>query len=644
MDRDRMNRQGQAAGAMNRPRLALAAALVVLSCGLAAFLVLGSTANTQDVSASSAAEVSQVEPITGTLSKPGYTVIALAADGIAKTDLSAADGSFSVSPPAKKVSLHLRAPDGTYAGPIVLEEGWNVVKRAKKKLRQARKDLKRAKKKLKKAESKAAKRKAKKKVKQASKKLRQANMALRQARTRASGRRAILRLQAGAKLGNVTARPAAGYAKARLNERQWNRWIVEKTQAQAKGGVPIGAGNFGRVRSRQLTGSAIGDLDRDGVSDPLDIDDDGDLVLDNLDATSRGSAGVSAQASEDGGSPLAESFTAYPWLISRDPANANALPPGPESDALIEATLQGDGRVVISPGRLLEADPSISSVELDCGNPQGGEEPGLTYCTLGGSGEADTSSPGEASSVPYPACCDTDGDGFGSLFPYTIGADENGLGLLHRATSEQIATGDVLIARIEHSDGSPDEEVVTSLAYVFATAPALVSYDDGQGNSVTIDYPPPSENPEYPVEAGPGGDVVLTLTFWRPQRPSIPPEEDGWIDVGGLGHGTVADGADIADPGLCDQTTYSNLEPGFTPIQVGGYFGGDGLRDPVEDRPASPNNTFSYQVNLTECRELKGGTFGPGERRGFYFGASTARLDAEDTEDVAANSVSFKRE
>ena len=45
------------------------ATLLVLSCGLVAFLVLGSTANTQAVSASGAAEVAQAEPITGTLSQ-----------------------------------------------------------------------------------------------------------------------------------------------------------------------------------------------------------------------------------------------------------------------------------------------------------------------------------------------------------------------------------------------------------------------------------------------------------------------------------------------------------------------------------------------------------------------------------------------
>ena len=64
------------------------------------------------------------KPITGKLSKPGYTVIALAAKGEARVVL-AGRGRFSLRPPTKRpptrrVTLHLRAPNGSYAGPIVI--------------------------------------------------------------------------------------------------------------------------------------------------------------------------------------------------------------------------------------------------------------------------------------------------------------------------------------------------------------------------------------------------------------------------------------------------------------------------------------------------------------------------------------------
>ena len=57
--------------------------------------------------------------VSGKLSVRGYTVIALAASGKAKTD-RAARGKFKLRPPTKKVTLQLRAPDGTYAGPMVV--------------------------------------------------------------------------------------------------------------------------------------------------------------------------------------------------------------------------------------------------------------------------------------------------------------------------------------------------------------------------------------------------------------------------------------------------------------------------------------------------------------------------------------------
>ncbi len=531
MDQDRMNRQGQETGAMSRPTLAAVATLVAVTCGLAAFLVLGSSASTQAISTSSAAEVSQEKPITGTLSEPNYTVIALAADGLGKTDVSAADGSFSISPLAKKVTLHLRTPEGTYGGPIVLEEGWNVVKRAKKKLRQARKNLKRAKRKLKKAEGKAAKRKAKKKVKQARKKLKQAKKALKQARNRASGRRAILRLQAGAKLGSVTVRPAAGYAKAKLTERQWNRWVVEKTQAQAKDGVPIGAGNFGRVRSSQLTGSGVGDLDRDGVSDPLDIDDDGDLVLDDVDASAAGPAATTAQQAAGELQTLTAVTAGGPGGTPIVNANAPGL-----SDEQIKSAAQARATLSIN---------TLGSEELDCGE--------LIYCSAGGTGFRDrfgnpiVQDPNPES---FPECCDPDGDGLGSL-------DSDGTTLLKPGTgADQVRGGDVLIARDEVS------ELSGTLRTSLVTLPAIAYYVDELGTRRDVSYPltffpcpvEPDEcpkvnplgidpSPPLPVVDGPDADsdVEVTLHFWRPQRRPIPDElppgvESNWIDIGGMQH------------------------------------------------------------------------------------------------------------
>ena len=612
---------------MSRPGLALAATLVALTCGLAAFLVPGSSANTQAPSASSTAEVSQEKPITGTLSKPDYTVIALAADGLAETDTSAADGSFSISPPVKTVSLHLRAPEGTYAGPVVLEEGWNVIKPAKKKLRKARKNLKRAKKKLKKAEGKAAKRRAKKKVKKARKKVKQAKKALKQARNRASGRWAIIRLRAGAKLGNITVRPAAGYAKVKLKERQWNKWVIEKTQAQAKDGVPIGAGNFGRVRSSQLTGSGVGDLDRDGISDPLDIDDDGDLVLDNNDTDSNDlkQAAVAAVTNE---------FVLSTGLIGgfanvgdfNRLSNVNAGMTDEELSAAFVynanffINLLGDwdcsGGVCRSPN------------ELDCGGSQSGPNPGLVYCSQGGTGQLFEPFTFGDSTWQFPECCDADGDGFGEFTTLISPGQKPGnfMNYFPKTTSDQISPGDLLIQRVPNPDGT-ESEFVATVQYVFVTNPALVSYDDGQGNSATPSYPlsdgldPGSPITPFPVKAGPGGDVVLDLTLWRPQRRPSSSETGDWIDIGGLNYRTQVSGGG----NFCPQSAFSSTDPNLRALEPedlpqGTQYGG--MRDLTADRATNPDYTLTYQLNVTECLESIGSSFEPGETTGLSLDAA----------------------
>ena len=350
--------------------------------------------------------------------------------------------------------------------------------------------------------------------------------------------------------------------------------------------MPIGVGNFGRVSSTELSGSGIGDLDRDGVSDPLDIDDDGDLVLDNIDATPQGSAARVAQ-SEVGDFPVfarlqASSAGAY------EPVNANA--PG-MNDARIEAALPSYGLLGVR---------GEESAELDCGGPQGGANPGLVYCTPGGTGRVnDENRPSD----PYPECCDEDGNGFGS-FTGIVGGS-----IFHGANSDQIKSGDVLIQRIARPDGS-EEQLAATVQYVFGTNPALVSYDDGQGNSQTLDYSAPLDF-EFPVEAGPSGDVIVELTFWRPQRRPIPPETDEWIEIGDLDY-FIAALPEVGRGQFCPQDSLSSSDPSLVPQETfGDYTTGGGYGDLAEDRPASPDNVIGFQVNLTECLEAAGASSDP---------------------------------
>ena len=128
--------------------------------------------------------------------------------------------------------------------------------------------------------------------------------------TRAFG---FIRGASSLKLGALTLK--GGYALARrapLGRYQ----TLATTAAKAARGRPIGAGKLGRVRTANPMGlrGPGADLDLDGVVSAFDIDDNGNLLLDNVDRTGRGAGrptvagfrgGASAaSASRAGGEPL----------------------------------------------------------------------------------------------------------------------------------------------------------------------------------------------------------------------------------------------------------------------------------------------------------------------------------------------------
>jgi hypothetical protein len=283
--------------------------------------------------------------VSGKLSVRGYTVIALAASGKAKT-ARATRGKFKLRPPTKKVTLQLRAPDGTYAGPIVV---------AKKE----------------------------------------------------HGERAIIGVKAGAKLGKIKVNPGDGYAK--LATRLPGKYVNLKRKALADRGTPLGAGNLGRVRASTGNG-APGDGDLDGIPNALDVDDDGDVILDRFDPES---GTVVTRGSADTPDVVVRAIS----LLNLDlPDAVNANAPGLTEEQIDGALPSAGGLILGSLG--IEAEgPSDPRVELDCGDP----DTGLIYCRKNGSTGKLTSvslvprPPGGSAGDPFPACCDHDEDGFGSL-------------------------------------------------------------------------------------------------------------------------------------------------------------------------------------------------------------------------------------
>ena len=509
-----------------------------VSCA-AAFLVpvLGVTASA----------TAKLPPISGKLSKPGYTVIALAANGQARS-VAATRGKFRLRSSAKTMTLQLRAPDGVYGGPIVVG-------------------------------------------------------------TQKKGKQALLGVKAGAKLGKVELRAGKGYAK--LKRELAKKWLDVKLAATAKKGAPIGAGNFGLVRVKKLKGPGS-DPDLDGIPNSLDIDDDGDLILDKYDSsTATPVSRVSLRsASPSASRPPFFSLTTQLWMAGPEAVNVNA---GSSDQQIAEA--QPDKTTV----GVLWGGVDPGSAQLNCG--------ALIYCSAGGTGRyMPIGGIQFGDSPPFPACCDPDGNGFGSMIdtqPSQAASDFHGMNLWAGATADQLSAGDVLIERAT-VDGAP-VELAQSMGFIFSTWPVLAAYDDGQGDSGTFSYP--QANRLVPVRAGPSGDVVVRLIFWRPQRRRIAgePGEGEWMDVGHLDYTATA----VNFPGTpapCPLSSYSNIDPNLnltpqTPSNTIPSSADSYLEDLQGDQPSSPANTFSYTLNFTNCLASHGLSMSTTQATNFAFTA-----------------------
>jgi hypothetical protein len=503
----------------------------------------------------------------------GYSVIALARDGRSVAADGGAGGSFRLVPPARRVTLQLRTPRGQYGGPVVVgRKGRN---------------------------------------------------------------RVIVGVRAGASLGSIRVRGGFGQTRRRLLSLARDPGAF----AFAKRGRPRGAGRNGRVRLWPSLGTAGapgsellraarrgGDTDLDGVPDAFDVDDDGDLRLDNTDGRVAISAAAGGDAAQDPFQPssllnvgLPETFLAEQMGLASGVAgfalNEHAAPPtsAEELRRLRNLALELRGLLVFPLPR--------GTAELECGP--------LFYCTNFGSGRDITRF------RQFPNAFDPDRDGFGTMTdsrPFV--PDRDGLGAtaqidrpvfafspgtdLRRAgVPGGIGTGDTFL---EHfASGRPQP---VSLGYVFDSVPAIKSYDPGSGTQ-EIHYPVPGGGlgtEGHPIIRQAGSP--LTLTVWRPQRRAIPGEAgcpvasrecDEAVDVGGLTY-VVAGKTNEEQPRRtfhCPASAYS-LPPGAeqtasrTPA---------GVVDLEPDRPTRlSDHTLTFTLDFDQCPFDQGAERGPADR------------------------------
>jgi hypothetical protein len=478
-------------------------------------------------------------PITGRLSKPGYTVIALSYDGHA---VSSHSRSFRIVPRSSTVTLQLRDAKGRYAGPVVV--GGTRTK-------------------------------------------------------------AIVGVKAGARLGKV--KVLAGYAKTA--KRVAARWIDARRTAQAAKGVPRGNGrNFGLVRStRHAAGGAGRDQDLDGVPDALDIDADGDLVLNNEDRSSGAKARAAQQQpppqpqpQPQGGGPGPARFSVFSQIGAQLERSVNANASGVTAD--IDRLVQGNTAAPpYQPiGMFLVFQWDGGQAELDCG--------GLSYCSKGGTGRIR----GERDPGPsFPDCCDSDGDGLGEMTGQP-GPGGTEMQLYPMATSAQIKSGDVLLERAT-ANGAETENPAT-LNFVFNTTPALVSWTSSGDDAGSVTYPVPQDAPgtgqnPFQVKPGPDGKVAVTMTFWRPQRRGIPGagETAPFMDLGHmLWQARLVSQSSVTDCSAGYSTTDAHLTPSGDQ-NLGGFV------DSSADAPADPANKLTFTLSFDDCLAAKGSSWKSGD-------------------------------
>jgi hypothetical protein len=447
------------------------------------------------------------------------------------------------------------------------------------------------------------------------------------------GTKIVVGLRGGGRLGTVKVKRGYGLAQAP------KRALDKSRTARARKGVPVGARVLGRVAGRSTGSAGAGlDADRDGVPGAFDVDDDGDLLLDNVDKASQRTPRQTPTGPPNPNLPVGPPNPSQPPVGSPSPnVPPMAGTPGPATGFTLFSNLKLDiglslnaNAGAVTDGQIDDAlarwatlaisVPAGDEVELDC--------LGLAYCSAGGTGTT------LVGNKPFPGDFDADGDGFG-----TIARGATGDFQLHPgATSAEIGSGDSFIQRV--TSGGVETTAAGTLNYVFSTTPALTAFTTAAGSG-TISYPVAAgglgtdQNP-IPVAAG----SPITLAFWRPQRKAIEGsgEGSGFVDIGHLTYSAdIPNGPAPAGrpgggpgPGGKCQGQYASTDADATVTS-------DGILDKADDRAAAPANTLSFTVDVDACLAASSVTWPVGEKLGIDIQARAAQGDN------AAQKIWFKR-
>lgn len=379
-----------------------------------------------------------------------------------------------------------------------------------------------------------------------------------------------------------------GFANGKYNKKSSPFFAAKPKISYNTSTGPRGANKFGFVQVSTSQFDARGasilatdpsegqDLDKDGLPDLLDIDDDGDLILDIVDQVPHADSEFQGET------------TSTLRLDLVDSLNVNA---GSISDSLIDQLISD--HLILSIGVRNNGSKTISSVNVNC--------QGLTYCDAATGTATIRMDNGPLPEDTLWRTYDPDSDGLPNLqivediIPATIRVRPH-------ATRAQLRTGDTILMSLTTSDNAATS-VPAIIPFVFLTGPALKEFTDN-GTPTTISYPvsPESSGTEGNAFSLTSGSV--SLTFWKPQRKNIEgAETEGYYDMGGLSYGvSLAVGSSVY---TCNADEYSNLSSTLTK-RTEAVLGTSALRDSALDTPASASNTLSYTIDMATCLSRQG--------------------------------------
>jgi hypothetical protein len=405
----------------------------------------------------------------------------------------------------------------------------------------------------------------------------------------------------------------AGYAKATAPMGSF--YTTAAYTAAARAGKPIGAGKLGRVKVGNGSSTLKGyngqgrDADLDGVVGAFDTDDNGNLILDNVDRSGRAGKSAGGRAARQMPAPApgpapgqlpgpvgpgpapggsgATSFTLFSNFKLTDTDSINLYLGG--SAAAVQPLID---RLVPSTVTLATQIVGGSSATLDC--------LGNVYCGAHSVGGAS-----------YPLVNGAAAAASGTTLAITSGVTGDAQ-ITPGALPTEIGAGNAFVQIVG------DSTYPGVLNFVFNTAPAVRSVTVG-GTETVLGYAAatgrvtaPSADygmsPANPIVVG--ADGVVTLKWYRPQRAAAPGEASasGYVDMGALLYTADApnkpnNGGPRSGNNNCAAASYS------APVSNGTAFVSDpaldGVLDPAADEASDPANPtahlLQYTLNAKTC-------------------------------------------